>query len=57
VREYLEAGLVDELHVPIVPLLLGAGERLFDGEIPTGYEVVSYTPSAAVAHMLIARNG
>ncbi len=31
VRQYLAAGLVDELHVPVVPVLLGRGERLFDG--------------------------
>jgi dihydrofolate reductase len=30
VQQYLHAGLVDELHMPIVPILLGRGERLFD---------------------------
>src|SRR5438067_2413357 len=30
IREYLRSGLVDELHVVIVPMLLGEGERLFD---------------------------
>lgn len=30
-RQYLQAGLVDELRVHIMPLLLGAGSRFFDG--------------------------
>jgi dihydrofolate reductase len=30
-RQYLAAGLVDELELSVVPILLGAGERLFDG--------------------------
>jgi dihydrofolate reductase len=61
VQQYLRLGLVDELHVPIVPVLLGGGERLFDGldldRVDGGvrYEVTGYVPSAAVAHMLISR--
>ncbi len=31
VRQYLRAGLVDEVHVAVVPILLRGGERLFDG--------------------------
>jgi dihydrofolate reductase len=34
-NQYLAAGLVDELDVSIAPLLLGTGERLFDG-LPSG---------------------
>lgn len=30
-QQYLRAGLVDEMEIHLVPLLLGAGERLFDG--------------------------
>ena len=30
VQQYLRAGLLDELHVVVVPVLLGGGERLFD---------------------------
>ena len=56
IREYLRAGLVDEMHVAVVPVLLGGGERLLDDEIPPGYEVVGYVPSAAVAHYRIARS-
>ena len=46
VRQYLRAGLVDDLHVAIAPVLLGAGERLFDddlGDAVDGYECVEMT--------------
>jgi dihydrofolate reductase len=53
VRQYLRAGLVDDLHVAIVPILLGAGERLFDdiGGAPEGYECAELIASPAVAHV------
>jgi dihydrofolate reductase len=31
VRQYLTAGLVDELNLAVVPVLLGSGERIWDG--------------------------
>ena len=55
IQQYLRAGLVDELHVAQVPVLLGAGERLFDGDAAEAYEVVDYVPSDAVAHYRLAR--
>jgi dihydrofolate reductase len=56
VRQYLRAGLVDELHVPVAPVLLGAGERLFDdlGDALNGYEC-EIVNSASVAHFRLAR--
>jgi dihydrofolate reductase len=30
VQQYLKAGLIDEMHVAVVPIFLGGGERLFD---------------------------
>ena len=57
VQQYLRAGLVDELHVAIVPVLLGAGERLFDnldGAI-ANYECVEMIATAAVTHVRLAR--
>jgi dihydrofolate reductase len=57
VQQYLRAGLVDELHLAIVPVLLGRGERLFehlDGG-PDGYECVELVSSPRVAHVRFAR--
>lgn len=51
VQAYLRAGLVDELHVVIAPILLGGGVRLFDGIGPgLGYECAELVSSPAVVH-------
>jgi dihydrofolate reductase len=57
VQQYLRAGLVDEMHVAIVPILLGGGERLFDNLEggPDGYECVEFVSSPSVAHAGFAR--
>jgi dihydrofolate reductase len=58
VRQYLLAGLVDELHLAIVPVLLGAGERLFApglDDLPRSYDCVEFVASPAVVHARIAR--
>ena len=52
VQQYLRAGLVDDLHVVIVPVLLGRGERLFanlDGG-PRGMQCAEFVASPAVTH-------
>jgi dihydrofolate reductase len=57
VRQYLRAGLVDELEIPIVPVLLRGGERLFEApdDVPPGYEVVELVSSPAVVHLRLAK--
>jgi len=55
IQQYLRAGLVDEMHVAIVPILLGSGERLLDNVGDTGLESVSLISSPAVAHVRMAR--
>jgi dihydrofolate reductase len=51
------AGLVDELHVVVVPVLLGSGERLFDtlGGGPARLECVEFVSSPTVAHVRFTR--
>jgi dihydrofolate reductase len=58
IQQYLGAGLVDEMHLAIVPILLGGGERLFDHLEggPAGYECVELTASPSVAHARLARS-
>jgi dihydrofolate reductase len=57
VSQYLKAGLVDELHFVLVPMLLGSGERIFEGldGLSDSYEVVEYIPSKTVAHARIVK--
>jgi dihydrofolate reductase len=58
VKEYLRAGRVDELHVAIAPILLGAGERLWDGLDAGigGLTCVELVSSPAVVHARFARS-
>ena len=57
VRQYLKAGLIDELHLVQVPLVLGQGERIFEGlgGVEDLYECVEFTPSKAVSHLRIVK--
>jgi dihydrofolate reductase len=56
VQQYLRAGLVDDLHVAVVPVLLGRGERLFDNlDGAPAYECVEHVASSGVTHVRFAR--
>jgi dihydrofolate reductase len=57
IQQYLKARLVDEIHVAIVPIFLGAGERLFDhlDGGPVGYECVEMVSSPSVTHARFVR--
>ncbi|BFU46531.1 dihydrofolate reductase family protein [Krasilnikovia sp. MM14-A1004] len=56
IRQYLRAGLVDEMHVVVAPVLLGTGERLLGGDATAGYEVVEFVPTDRAAHYRFARS-
>lgn len=57
IRQYLRAGLIDELHVAIAPVVLGSGERLFEGaDLPSlGYECEQFAGSDKAAHFVLRR--
>ncbi len=56
VRQFLALGLVDSLHIAVVPELLGSGERLFEhGVAATGYRVSMTAGLANVAHFFLDR--
>jgi dihydrofolate reductase len=57
IRQYLQAGLLDELHLAISPILLGQGESLFEGvDLPAlGYRVKAHVPSGAAMHLVVGR--
>jgi dihydrofolate reductase len=51
VQQYLAAGLLDELYLHIVPIVLGAGERLLDDVGDPKLEPVKVVASTAVTHL------
>ena len=59
IRQYLQARLIDEMHVAISPVLLGSGEALFAGlDLPAlGYERAEHVPSAKATHAVIRKRG
>jgi dihydrofolate reductase len=56
-RQYLQAGLEDEMHLAFAPVLLGSGERLWTNlDLPAlGYHVVNHVTSANCLHVEITR--
>ena len=55
-QQYLNAGLVDEMQLHMSPMLLGAGERLFDGVTDLhGLVLVETVPAPNVVHLKFAR--
>ena len=55
-RQYLNAGLVDEMVLHLVPTLLGSGERLFDGVTDlAGLRPVQTVAAPDVTHLKFAR--
>ncbi len=57
VRQALAAGVVDELTLDVAPVLLGAGERLFDGVEDLRLEPVEVLHSPAATHIRYAVGG
>lgn len=57
VRQYLQAGLVEEAHFAVAPIVLGSGEHLFSGlDLPSlGYDVVERAASESALHVVIAK--
>lgn len=57
IREFLAAGLIDHLHVVVVPILLGRGVRLWDGleGLEKDYAIESATTPSGVVHVLLSR--
>jgi dihydrofolate reductase len=57
VRQYLQAGLIDEMHFAIAPRLLGSGEHLLSGIdlLQLGYRCVEHVPSAGATHVVLKK--
>src|SRR5256885_15170349 len=57
VRQALTAGVLDELTLDVAPVLLGSGERIFDGVESFGFEPVEVLHSPLATHIRYRRAG
>ena len=57
IQQYLRERLIDAMHIAIAPVLLGAGERLFEGiNLPAlGYACTKHASSALATHVIFTR--
>jgi dihydrofolate reductase len=57
IRQYLQARLVDDMHIPVSPMLLGSGEPLFAGlDLPAlGYQCTNAVAGPKATHYTITR--
>jgi dihydrofolate reductase len=57
IRAYLQAGLIDELHVAVRPILLGSGENLMSGlDLPAlGYECARSVGDERAIHVFLSK--
>ena len=57
IQEYLRAGLIDEMHVAIAPVLLGSGEHLLANVdlVKLGYQCTEHVPTPNATHILLTK--
>lgn len=57
ILQYLRAGLIDEMHLAIAPVLLGSGEQLLGSVdlLQLGYRCVEHVPSAGATHIVLKK--
>jgi dihydrofolate reductase len=57
VRQYLQAGLLDEIHLAISPTLLGSGEALLAGMdlLQLGFRVTEHVASPHASHVVLTK--
>ena len=58
IRQFLQAALIDELHIAIAPILLGSGEHLFHGlDLPAlGYRCKEHVASEHATHIVLGKS-
>ena len=59
IREFVAAGLVDHMHITIVPIVLGRGVRLWDGleDMEKDYTIEAVASPSGVTHVTFSRKG
>jgi dihydrofolate reductase len=57
IQQYLRAGLIDEIHLAISPVVLGSGERLFNDVdlVKLGYRCTEHVATAKATHVVLTR--
>jgi len=57
IRQYLSAGLIDEIHLAIAPVLLGRGEHLLTGidTVSLGYHCTEHASTDRATHVVLTR--
>jgi dihydrofolate reductase len=57
IRQYLQAGSIDEMHFTVSPVLLGGGENLFAGlDLPKlGYRCSAHVPTPNATHIVLTK--
>jgi dihydrofolate reductase len=57
VRQFLAADLIDHLHIVLVPIILGRGERLWDGleGVERRFRVEAVSSPSGVTHLTLTR--
>ena len=57
IQQYLREGLVDEMHIAVAPILLGGGERLFEGVDvrAAGFACLRFAASKNATHVVLRR--
>jgi dihydrofolate reductase len=57
IRQYMQAGLIDEMHLAISPMLMGAGENLFSGidAAKLGYRCTEHAAGEGATHVVLTR--
>lgn len=58
IRQYLNAGFIDEMHLAVSPVLLGSGENLLAGiDMPKlGYQCSEHVPASQATHVVLTRH-
>lgn len=57
IRQYLQAGLVDEMHIAITPIMLGSGEHLLAGidTVALGYKCTEHVATPNATHFVLTK--
>lgn len=57
VQQYMRAGLIDEMHLAISPMVLGSGERLFGrvDAVNLGYRCIEYAAGEGAMHVVLTK--